>query len=155
MSQKEEYFALGKWLELANDVYTESKDLMYKMLTAKRSLNIPAYLLHWSIELYLKAFLMQHGKFEKGHDLNRLFRLCVNIDPRINDLCLRTDEVPYDQSFWIDRINPYGKDEGGLRYLNKKRPTWSFQVTIYDFLDDMVEYIKAEVEPTKDITQFL
>jgi len=154
MSEKE-YFALGKWLELANDVYAESKVLMYKMLTEKRTLHIPAYLLHWSIELYLKAFLMQHGKFEKGHDLNRLFKLCVSIDPHINELSLRTPEVPHDQSVWIDKINPYGKDEGGLRYLNKKRTAWEFQVTIYDFLDDMVEYIKAQTDHSKDITQFL
>jgi hypothetical protein len=153
MAQKE-YFALGTWLELANDVYAESKELMYKMLSTKRMLHIPAYLLHWSIELYLKAFLMNQSKFPKIHDLNRLFKLCLVIDPNLANLCLRTPEVPYDQSYWIDKINPYG-EEGGLRYLNKNRLNWSFQVTIYDFLDDMVDYIKRNVDTNKDITQFL
>lgn len=140
---------------MANETYVESKALTYKYLSEKRNLHIPAYLLHWSIELYLKAFLLHHEKFEKGHDLNRLFRVCTTLDPKINELSLRTPDVPYDQSYWIDKINPYGKDEGGLRYLNKKRPTWKFQVTIYDFLDDMVEYIKINTDHNKDITQFL
>lgn len=138
----EESFILGTWIELANDVYAESKELMYKKLSGHKMLHVPAYLLHWSIELYLKAFLLQHDNSKKGHDLNHLFKLCVDIDQKINDQCLRTKDAPHDQLYWINLINPYGKEEGGLRYLNKKRTTWSFTVIIYDFIDDLIEYIK-------------
>jgi hypothetical protein len=146
---------LGIWIDEADDIYAESKILMYKKLASRRPFTVPAFMIHWSIELYLKGFLMNHGKLLKGHDLNRLFKLCIQIDPNINNSSLRTQELPYDQSYWIDQINPYGKNEGGIRYLNSKITSYFFSDHVYDFLDDLVKYIKRNIDPNKDITHFL
>lgn len=96
-------FLLGKWLDLADDTYSTSKKLMYEMFTAKKSMNISMWLLHWSIELYLKAFLMSHNtKFGRTHDLICLFDQCVTIDSRLDNLCLQIPEVPNKQRYWIN-----------------------------------------------------
>lgn len=159
MISSEQYFSLGKWLELADDAYIESKELMYKKISTKKPLYVPAYLLHWSIELYLKAFLMQYEKpFErgtKGHDLLTLFSQCLEIDSTMEYLSQFTKDEIEKQSYWLDLINEYGKEQGGVRYLNKNRKTWSFFVLIHDRLDNLVAYIKKMTNPQKDITQFL
>ena len=92
-------FLLEKWLELANDTFITSEKLMYEKLSTKKLLNIPAYLLHLSIELYLKAFLMNNNsgfnKGEKGHNLSLLFDQCLTIDSKLENLCFQTQEIPY------------------------------------------------------------
>lgn len=42
-----------------------------------------------------------------------------------------------------------------MRYLDSTRPVWEFQVTIYDFLDDLVRYIRENVDKNKDISGFI
>lgn len=145
---------LGRWLELADDTYETSRREMFKRISEKNLLHVPAYLLHWSVELYLKAFLLHHDAFVRGHNLNNLFIRCLAIDQRLNDISFRNDEVPFDQKYWIEKINIYGEN-GGMRYLDSTRPVWEFQVTIYDFLDDLVRYIRENVDKNKDISGFI
>jgi hypothetical protein len=47
-----QYLSLVKWIELVDDAYLESRELIYKKITTHTSLHVPAYLLHWSVELY-------------------------------------------------------------------------------------------------------
>lgn len=142
---------LGRWLELADDTYQTSRQEMFKRVSEKKLLHVPAYMLHWSVELYLKAFLLHHDAFVRGHDLSGLFDRCLVIDQQLNEISFRNEEVPFDQKYWIEKINTYGEN-GGMRYLDSTRPVWEFQVTIYDFLDDLVAHIRNNVDRNKNIS---
>lgn len=152
-------FLLGKWLELADDAFQTSKKLMYERLSKKPfKLHLPAYILHLSIELYLKAFLMNNNVFfnhgTKGHDLNFLFDKCLSIKPDLDTICLQSTNSKYKQSYWINHINEFGKN-GGLRYLSRKRVRWNFCVLTYDYLDDLVNYINRNTDKNKVINTFI
>lgn len=157
---KNKYFSLDKWIEIADEAYADSRELMYKKLSTKKPLNIPAYLLHWSMELYLKAYLMQNEvNFErsgaKGHDLIGLFKKCLVISPKMENLSKFQQNEKEGQSYWLDLVNEYGKERGGIKYLNKNRENWSFYVLIHDRLDNLVKYIKDSVDKSKDITELV
>lgn len=156
----DKYFSLGKWVELADDAYLESRELMYKKITAHGPLHVPAFLLHWSVELYLKSFLMQNEKsFDrsgaKGHDLAMLFNECLKLEPSMENLSKFNVDEKEGQSYWINLINEYGSYQGGVRYLNRTRRSWSFFVLIHDRLDDLVGFIKSKIDMKKDITDRL
>lgn len=149
-------FLLKNWLELASDYYATSKDLIFHKITYKQPPNSGAHLLHLSIELYLKAFLMHHDIAfpfnQKGHDLCFLFSKCLKIDP--NSENISTNPLNYKQSYWINSINEYGK-HGGIRYMSSKRPEWSIYILIHEQFDDLVEHINVKCDKNKIITKFI
>ena len=127
---------LGRWLELADDTYETSRREMFKRISEKNLLHVPAYLLHWSVELYLKAFLLHHDAFVRGHNLNTLFIRCLAIDQRLNDISFRNDEVPFDQKYWIEKINIYGENGLYALVLVAQKNNWQlFDTSLGEMID--------------------
>lgn len=144
---------LSTWIRKADEVYRASRDLT---LVPIYSGAVPMFLLHWSIELYLKGFLLESNAFVTGHSLKRLYNRCKSIDPnleKIEVLDLRGDGKCY-PSFWINYIDVFGEEKGGVRYLNKSKTMYAYPTNIHNNFDDLIAYIKNVIDGDTDITDF-
>src|SRR5581483_4777351 len=100
------------------------------------------YLLHVSIELYLKSFILNAGKsIERGHSLEKLYRTCEAIDQDISKYVALADLIALD---------PFGDFEGGAKYPSLM-PT-GIQIAIQDRFHGLVKYINEACDPSKKIT---
>ncbi len=145
---------LDSWLALADTAFNDSRSLMFQKISGNKfsELRVPAFLLHWSIELYLKAFLLNLDMQKPGHDLISLFDVCEKNCPQINTQNFRTEGFDFDQRHWVKSINQFGHDRGGFRYLTRVNINSSFYLMIHEQFDEMISFIKGAVDLRKDIT---
>ena len=149
--------SLGSWLKLADTAFDDSRQLMFDKISKSKinDLRVSAFLLHWSIELYLKAFLFDKNQGAWGHDLIKIFKNCLKIDPEINNQNLRTKELKHHQDYWIAEINRFGNEYGGFRYINESNVEFSFYVMIHEQFEEMITYIKKVTNDSKNISPML
>jgi HEPN domain-containing protein len=78
-------FELKTWLENADEALHASKVIEMQFLMERRhGGHISMFLLHYAIELYLKAFLMdKSAKFRFSHDLEYLFNYSVGTSGKL------------------------------------------------------------------------
>jgi len=109
---------IKNYIEKTNEIW-ESAILLWNSLI---SFSAPAFLTHWSIELYLKAFLLDKNKKIKeitkgrnGHDLIKLYNQAKEIDINIYKENIKRE---------INLINKFGYPYGGIRYLDKSKSSY-------------------------------
>jgi hypothetical protein len=147
MNPQNKIIPLSSWLTLADNAYNSSK---YLSLNPQFGIAVFIYLLHWSIELYLKAFLLNCDVQVIDHKLASLYNKCVKYDGSFNSFVYRGRE----QKYWIKWLDIAGAKDGGVRYLHKDRTSYVFPGDINEAFQNLISYIKSKVNMNKDITRY-
>jgi hypothetical protein len=147
MNSQNKIIPLSSWVRLADNAYDSSK---YLSLNPQFGFAVFIYLLHWSIELYLKAFLLNRDIQLTGHELADLYKECVNNNASFDSFVYRGRE----QKYWINLLDIAGAKDGGVRYLHKNKTSYVFPSNIYEAFQDLTSYIKCNVNMNKDISKY-
>jgi len=161
MTNNKTTVTLDCWIKKANGFYQTAKFLDNPIIEI--SYNIDSitsswYLLHHSIELFLKAILINYNGFNsatsKIHDLNKLAEKVDGLDQKI-DFLLK--EVKDNRSIkqWISFINPFGFPNGGIRYNQPDKGLYAAPLGISCYFSDLIETIKENCDLKKEIDKAL
>jgi len=152
---------LKNWIDSAEEYYKTAQFLGNPLVEVK--LKVPTlksswYLLHHSLELFLKAVLINHNKFNiknsKIHNLRELLDKVSGLSPKI-DKILAEKRSGRSIKNWILFINPFGSPNGGLRYLQKDSHIYAAPLDISQYFNKLVEIIKSESNLDKEITEIV
>jgi hypothetical protein len=148
---------LKSWLVSAEEFFLTAQFL--ENLHVKIKLKIPSsksswYLLHHSIELLLKAILINYNKFDTKnsqiHSLEKLLDKVKGLNKKI-DKTLEEKHAGKSVNNWITFIDSFGFPKGGLRYLQKKSHIYAAPIGISEYFNKLIEVVKSESNLDKDI----
>jgi len=149
------------WIDSADGYYKTARflenpviEVQYKIDSIKSSW----YLLHHSLELYLKAILMNYDKYSKTdtkiHNLTELLNMVDGLNPKIDE---KLKKVVDNRSIkqWISFINPFGYPNGGIRYMQKGKSMYATPLGISYFFNELIDVINSECNQEKEIDELV
>lgn len=149
---------LGSWISKANAFYETAKFLENPIIVVNYNnidVTTPSwYLLHHSMELFLKSILINYNKFDlktaKIHDLNKLSDKIIGLNQKIDK---ELNAVKSDKKIkqWLFFINPFGYPNGGLRYSQSNKGLYAAPLGISYFFSDLIVIIKEICDLKKEI----
>jgi len=113
---------------------------------------------HHSLELYLKAILMNYDKYSKTdtkiHNLTELLNMVDGLNPKIDE---KLKKVVDNRSIkqWISFINPFGYPNGGIRYMQKGKSMYATPLGISYFFNELIDVINSECNQEKEIDELV
>lgn len=141
------------WLTKADKFYQDSKRAIYPPFTKASA----GYLLHLSIELYLKAYLIDRNEIttdtalrRAGHDLERLFKRCMKLEP-LFEYVYQGDHK--DQLDWIEYLNGFGYPDGGVRY--GFTASTDLPEDVHTYFENLVVLVEQAINKTRVITELI
>lgn len=142
---------LKNWIRIAEGYYETAKLLEDPRLavgnTKADTFASSWYLLHHSMELYLKAHLIHRKKYSKTnsriHDLDELAKksagLVTAVDNALNEV---VKEKPVKN--WLHFINVFGFPNGGVRYLQSQKKMYAAPLGVSYYFSNLVNTITDE-----------
>jgi hypothetical protein len=137
---------IGTWLQQAQDVWVTQVRLAEIDRAAFYVLKPRMYLVHWSMELYLKALQMDLGLAPPAsHDLIDLYQTAVREAP------------DFYSDAWLEavaHVNPFNADDfGGVRYPSPE--PYTLDSRQLESLESLIAKIVAHVDPVRDIADLV